>query len=117
MKTIHKGFCLAMLENLMKYWPGGSYLVMKSTPIFPGEIPLLASGYNYNSRKFLVFITTEGGGITEQGDPYLSRFPDIYSNVSVFPVVRPHFLGRYFNACNAIDNHNSMWQHDIEIDK
>ena len=25
-KTSHKGFCLAMLEKLMKYWPGGSCL-------------------------------------------------------------------------------------------
>ena len=44
-KTIHKGFCLDTLEKLMKHWPGGSYLVMKSTPIFPGETPLLAIGY------------------------------------------------------------------------
>ena len=44
-KTSHKGFYLATLEKLMKDWPAGSYLVMKSTPIFPGEIPLLAIGY------------------------------------------------------------------------
>ena len=25
-KTIHKGFCLATLEKLMKYWPGGYIL-------------------------------------------------------------------------------------------
>ena len=31
-KTSHKGFCLAALEKLMKDWPGGSYLVLKSTP-------------------------------------------------------------------------------------
>ena len=37
-KTIHKSFCLATLENLMKYWPGESYLVMKSTPRVPGKI-------------------------------------------------------------------------------
>ena len=23
-KTIHRGFCLATLENVMKYWTGGS---------------------------------------------------------------------------------------------
>ena len=34
-KTSHKVF-LATMKNLMKYWPGGSYLVMKSTPIFTG---------------------------------------------------------------------------------
>ena len=86
----------------MKYWPGGSYLLLKSTPRFPGESPILAIDYKYNSRKVLGFIATEGVGSTEPGDPYLSRFPDIYSNVSVSPVVCPHFLGRYFNACNAI---------------
>ena len=43
-KTSHKGFCLAMLEKLMKDWMGGSYLVLKITPIFPGEIPLLYIG-------------------------------------------------------------------------
>ena len=44
-KTSHKGFCLTTLENLMKYWPGGSYLVMSGTPIFPGGIPLLDIGH------------------------------------------------------------------------
>ena len=89
-KTSHKGFCLATLEKLMKYWPGGSYLVLKSTPRFTGESPLLAIGYKYNSRKVLGFIATEGAGSTEPGYPYLSHFPDIYSNVSVLPVFRPH---------------------------
>ena len=117
MKTSHKGFCLATLEKLMKDWPGGSYLVLKSTPRFPGERPILTIGYKYNYRKVLGFIATEGSGSTEPGDPYLSPFPDIYSNVSVRPVVRPHLLGRYFNACNAIYNHNRWWQSDLSLDK
>ena len=50
-KTTHKVFCLATLENLMKDCPGGSYIVMNSTPIFPGERPLLDIEYKYNSRK------------------------------------------------------------------
>ena len=101
----------------MKDWPGGSNLVLKITPIFPGESPLLAIGDKYNSRKVLGFIATEGAGSTEPGDPYLSRFPDIYSNVSVRPVVCPHLLGRYFNACNAIENRNSMRQSYILLEK
>ena len=44
-KMSHKVFILTTLEKLMKYWPGGSYLVLKSTPRFPGELPLLAIGY------------------------------------------------------------------------
>ena len=44
-KTSQKGFGLSSLENLSKYWPGGSYIVMKSTPRVPGGRPLLAIGY------------------------------------------------------------------------
>ena len=43
-KTIHKRFCLTTLEKLMKYWPGGSYLVMKSITIFTSEGPPLSIG-------------------------------------------------------------------------
>ena len=52
-KTIHKSFCIATLEKLMKYWPGGSYLVMKSNPRVTGGRPLMDIGYKYNSRKVL----------------------------------------------------------------
>ena len=76
-KTNNKGFCLASLEQLTKDWPGGSYLVLKSTPRFTDKRPLLAIGYKYNSRKVLGFIATEGAGSTEPGDPYLSCFPEI----------------------------------------
>ena len=58
-----------------------------------------------------------GGGSTEPGDPYLSRLPDIYSNVSLRPVACPHFLGRYSNACNAIDNHSILLKSDLALDK
>ena len=101
----------------MKYWAVESYLVVNNTPIVIGGRPLLSIGYKYNYRKVLGFIDTKGSGSTEPGYPYLSRFPDIYSNVSVHPVIRPHFLGRYFNACNAIDNHNRMCQSDLALDK
>ena len=40
-KTIHKGFCLSILEKLTEDWPVGSYLFMESTPIFPGGITLI----------------------------------------------------------------------------
>ena len=74
-------------------------------------------GTSKNSRKVLGFIANKGDGITEPGDPYLSLFPDIYSNVYVCLVVCPHFLGRYFNSCNAIYNHNRMRQSDLVLDK
>ena len=116
-KTIHEGFYLATLVNLMKDWPGGSYLVMNSNPRVTGGIPIMAIWYKYSSRKVLAFIATEGAGCTEPGDPYLSCFPDIYSNVYVCPVFIPRFIGRYFNACNSIENQNRMWQSDIALEK
>ena len=92
----------------MKDWPGGSYLVMKSNPRVSGGITLLAIGYECSYRKVLGFIATEEAGSTEPGDPYLSCFPEIYYNVSVCPIFCTHFLGRYSNACNAIESHNMI---------
>ena len=112
-----QGILFRYVRKLIKDWPGGSYLVLKSTPRFPCERPLLAIGYKYNSRKFLGFVATEGAGSTEPGGPYLSRFPDIYSTVSVCPVVHLHLIGRYSNACNAIYNHNRMWQSYLALGK
>ena len=116
-KTSHKVFCLSTLEKFMKDQSRGSYPVMKSTPRFPGGRTLMDIGYKYNYRKFLGYISTEGVGSTEPCDPYLSRFPYIYSNVSVRPVVCTRLLGRHFNAYNAIDNQNSMLQSYLELDK
>ena len=90
---------------------------MKSTPRVPSSIPLIDIGYKYNSRKVLGFIATQGTGCTEPGDPYLSNLPDIYSNVSVRPVVHTCLIGGYVNACNAIDNHNRMQQSDLALQK
>ena len=90
---------------------------MNSTPRVHGGRPLLFIGYKYDSRKVLGFIAAEWDVSNEPGDTYLSRLPDIYSNVSVSPVVNPHLIGRYFNACNAIENHNKMRKSDIALDK
>ena len=43
-KTSHKGFCLDILEKLMKYFSGGSYLVMNISPRVQGGRPLMAIG-------------------------------------------------------------------------
>ena len=64
----------------------------------------------------LGFIANEVSGRTEPGDTYLSHFPEIVSNVSVCPVVRPHLIGKYINVCNAIDNQNRIRKSDIELE-
>ena len=73
--------------------------------------PLLEIWYKSNSRKVIRFIASEGGGSTEPGDLYLYRFPDIFYNISVCPIVIPHLIGRYLNSCNEIENHNRMRQY------
>ena len=116
-KISHKGFCLTKVNQLVKDWPGGSYLVLKSTTRVPGGRPLMEIGYNYNSRRFRVLIATEGSGSTEPGNPYLSYLPDIFSNVDVCPVPPPHLLGRYLHSCKPIDNQNRMWQYYLALEK
>ena len=96
----------------MKDWLGGSYLVLKSTPRVTCDIPLMAIGYKYNYRKILWYISNRGSGSTEPDYPYVSHFRDIYSNIVFRPIVSPKFLGRYFNVCNEIDNHNIIRKSD-----
>ena len=74
-------------------------------------------GHKYNSRKVLGFIATGGGGRTKPGNPYLSCFPDIYSNISFRPDVHPILLYMYFNDYNSIYNQNRMQQSGLLLEK
>ena len=85
---------------------------MKSNSKISGGRTLTVIGYKYKSMKVLEFIATEVAGSTEPGDPCLSRFPDIFSNISVRPIICTHSIGGYLNSCNAIYNQNNMTQSD-----
>ena len=87
---------------------------MKSNKIFPVDIPLIDIGYKYNYQKALRFNATEGARSTDPGGPYLSHFPDNYSNVYIRPVVFPRVFVSYLNAYNEIDNHNKICQSGLE---
>ena len=50
-KTNHKGFCISTVDQLIKYWLGGSYHVMKSTPRVPSIRALVAIRYKCKSKK------------------------------------------------------------------
>ena len=91
-KTNTKGFCKDTIEKLTKNWPGGSYLVLRSKPMVPGGRPLIAIGYKYNARKVLSFIFTDNAGITKTGIPYLSKYPDQFTNVSIRPAPFPNHI-------------------------
>ena len=44
-KTNTKGFCKYNIDILTKDWRGGSYLVLKSRHMVPGDSTLIAIGY------------------------------------------------------------------------
>ena len=56
----------------MKEWPGGSHIVIKSTPRVTGDIPLMAIGYKYKYQKVLGIIATEEDRSTEPDFTYFS---------------------------------------------
>ena len=55
----------------------------------PGDSPLIAVGYNYNVRKVLSVIVTDNTRSTKTGIPYVSKYPDQFTNVAIRPVARP----------------------------
>ena len=99
-KTSHKGFFLAILEQLLNDWPIGSYISLYSMPIFDGYTPLIYIEYTYNSWNFLGFISYDMSGSSDPGDPCLSHFPVMFSNVYIWHDVRYYILGRSFNYFN-----------------
>ena len=51
--TTRNDFFISTLEKLTKYWPGGSYLGMKSNPRVPGGKTIMNIGYRYSSREVI----------------------------------------------------------------
>ena len=52
-KASTKRFFKATIEGLTKDWTDGSYILLGSKPMVPGERPLLAIEYKCNYRKVL----------------------------------------------------------------
>ena len=101
-----KGFCKDIIDNLTKDWPGGSYFMLRSKPIVPRRRPLIAVGYKYNTRKVLSFIVTNNVGSTHAGHTYLSKYPDYFSNLSIFPVALTLVMYKFLGSVNLVDSQN-----------
>ena len=71
-----------------------------SKPIVPGVRLLIGIGYKYNARKVLYFTVTEDAGSTHAGLPYLSKYHDQFSNVSICPVAHPLVIYNFFGSVN-----------------
>ena len=57
---------------------------------------LISIGYKYNARKVIYFIVTENAGSTKTGIPYLSKYPDQFTNAAISPVARPLVMSIFF---------------------
>ena len=89
-KTATRLFPKEELENTMKNWPGGTYIVLEGTS--PNGHSLISIGYKYNKRKVLCFVATKNAGKTTLGDPYHARFLDGMNNVVSRNVNRPDII-------------------------
>ena len=51
------------------------------------------------------------------GIPYLSKYPDQFSNVSIRPVARPLLMSKCFGSVNEVDSHNKSRQSDLALER
>ena len=72
-KTNKKAFFTETIDNLKNNWPGGSYLMLKSKTMLPGDSTLIAIGYKYNAWKVVYLIVIEDTGSKKAGINYLSK--------------------------------------------
>ena len=114
-KTAHSLFPKKWLEASLKDKSAGSRLVLTGTT-HDGH-PLVATGYKYNKRKVLCFISTAGAGNTSNGNPYIQRWPDEHGNLHMREVPRPALISEYFGYSPRIDNHNQSRQHDLALEE
>ena len=83
----------------------------------PGDRPLIAIGYNYNTQKIISFIVTDNIGITKEGLTYLSKLPEQFSNVSICPIDFPLVIYKFSGSINEVDSHNKSRKSDLAMEK
>ena len=60
----------------------------------PEDRPLIAIDYKYKARKVISFIVTDNAGSKKTVIPYLSKYPDQFTNVAIPPVARPPVMSK-----------------------
>ena len=95
-KTNTKGLCKYIIDNMINYCPGGSYLALKIKSVVPGDRPLIYISYKYNAWNVLSFIATYYTLRKNYGITYLSNCPDLFGNVSICHIARTPFIYKLF---------------------
>ena len=91
-KTNTRVFCKYTIEGLTKDCPVGSYIVLRSKPMVPGE------------RRILVI-------------PYLSKYPNQFYNVSIRFVACPLLMCKFLGLVIDVGSHNKSRQLDLLLEK
>ena len=91
--------------------------MLRSKPVVPRNMPLIAIGYKYNARKVLSFIVTDNAGIEQEGIPYLSKNNEQFTNVVVSPVARTLVMSKFFSTVNDFDSYNKSRKSVLALDK
>ena len=81
----------------------------------PGYRQLTYVSYKYNVQKVLYLIFTKGTGRLKAGIPYLYKYPDPFSNVSIHPVHFPLVVSKFFVTDIEIDPHNKSRHSDSAL--
>ena len=105
-KTNTKIFCKETIEKLIKDCPGGSYLVLRSKHVVLRGRLIIAIGYKYTARRVIYFIVIADAWSTKAEIPYLSKYPDPFSNVPIHPVHNPLVVSKFFGYVDEVDSHN-----------
>ena len=114
-KTNHKFYPKADIEELLSKSPAGSRIVLTAT--IEG-VDLVALGYKYNRKKVLCFVTTRGAGSTKDGVPYIQRYSYKKSRqVRQREVARPAVITTFFRHSALIDNHHQARQSLLALEK
>jgi hypothetical protein len=103
------------LESQLQGHPAGSSLIMET--IIEG-VTVLAIGYKFNSKKTLFFCAPKGAGATtDEGEPYVTKWPDEKGNVLHRNVLRLVLVARYYLHSNLVDRHNHLRQGELALEK
>ena len=134
-KTNTAGFSIEKINEWMKDWPSGSYIVLECE-----EHRLFAVGYKYSLRSksecvlcfvfffsqchpqfsplaVLSFIGSWNAGATTPGKPYIARFPDSLGNLQSKEILRPDVVSGYFADSDKVDCVNKSRQGDLALEE
>ena len=114
-KQNHAQYPKQAITDILKDAPGGTKVVMTTTNSMGVE--LIATGYKYNKKSILFFVSTPGAGSTVDREPYEMKFVDEYANIHIREVPRPALISYFFQHVNAVDVHNHLRQSSLRLEK